>query len=79
MSVISLRLPDSLHKQLREAAKKEGVSINQIAASALSEKLAAWATRDYLKERAARGSREKFDAVLAKVPSTPPDPRDTTV
>jgi predicted transcriptional regulator len=79
MSVISLRLPESLHKQLREVAKKEGVSINQIAASALSEKLAAWATSDYLKERAARGSREKFEAVLAKVPSEPPDPRDTAV
>ncbi len=79
MSVISLRLPESLHKQLREVAKKEGVSINQIAASALSEKMAAWATSDYLKERAMRGSRARFEAVLAKVPNTPPDPRDTEI
>ncbi len=41
MGVISIRLPESLHKQLREVAKKEGISINQIAASALSEKLSA--------------------------------------
>lgn len=79
MGVISLRLPEFLHKQLREIAKKEGVSINQIAASALSEKLAAWATNDYLKERAARGSRAKFDAVLARVPNIPPDPGDEAV
>ena len=43
MSRISLRLPDSLHKQLRALAQKEGISINQLAASALSEKMAALA------------------------------------
>lgn len=77
MSVISVQLPDSLHKQLREAAQKEGISIDQITASAVSEKLAAWATLDYLKARAARGSREKFNEVLAKVPNAPTDPQDT--
>ncbi len=79
MSVISVRLPESLHKQLREAAQREGISIDQITASAVSEKLAAWATADYLKERAARGSRDKFNAVLAKVPNTPVDLQDTEV
>jgi hypothetical protein len=29
MSTISLRLPESLHKQARELAEKEGISINQ--------------------------------------------------
>ena len=77
MSVISVRMPESLHKQLREAAQRESVSIDQITASAVSEKLAAWATADYLKTRAARGSRDKFNAVLAKVPNTPVDPQDT--
>jgi hypothetical protein len=79
MSTISLRLPDSLHKQLRAFAQKEGISINQLAASALSEKIAALATSDYLKTRAERGSREKFEAALAQVPSDPPDPLDTQV
>ena len=76
MSTISIRLPESLHKQLREFSRTEGVSINQLAASALSEKMAALATQDYLKERAARASREKFEAVLAKVPNAPPEPQD---
>ncbi len=79
MSVISVRLPEALHKQLREAAQREGISIDQITASAVSEKLAAWATSDYLKTRAARGSRDKFNAVLAKVPNVPIDPQDTEV
>lgn len=79
MSRVSIRLPASLHKHLREFAQKEGISINQLAASALSEKMAALAAGDYLEVRAERGSRERFEAALAQVPSDPPDPRDTLV
>ena len=39
MSTISLRLPESLHKQVRELAKKEGISINQFLATAVAEKM----------------------------------------
>ena len=77
MSKISIRIPDSLHKHLREFSQKEGVSINQLAASTLSEKMAALATSNYLQARAARGSREKFEVALAKVPSNPLAPEDT--
>ena len=74
MSTLSLRLPASLHRNLRELAEREGVSINQIISSAVGEKLAALQTLDYLRERAKRGSRKAFDAVLAKVPDVePPD------
>ena len=76
MSTLSLRLPDSLHNQVRLLAKKEGVSINQLLASAAAEKVAALLTEEYLEERARRASREKFRAVLAKVPEDPPQPED---
>jgi hypothetical protein len=33
-------------------------------------------TVEYLRERAKRGSLEKFEAVLAKVPDVEPEPRD---
>lgn len=36
MSTISLRLPDSLHKQVRKLAEKESVSINQLTTLALT-------------------------------------------
>jgi len=68
MSAISLRLPASLHRQVRELAKKEGVSMNQFISTALAEKLSALMTAEYLKARGRRGSRAKFDRVLAKVP-----------
>ena len=76
MSTLSLRLPDSLHKQIRALAKKEGVSINQFLATAASEKVAALMTEEYLERRAKRGSREKFDKVLAKVPDVEPSTED---
>jgi hypothetical protein len=72
MSTLSLRLPESLHKQLRELAQSEGISINQLAASALGEKMAALMTQDYLEQRAQRGSRDKFEKVLAKVKDDEP-------
>ena len=76
MSTLSLRLPSSLHRGVKELAKREGVSINQIIATAVAEKLSALMTEDYLEERAARGSRERFEAVLRKVPDVEPDERD---
>jgi hypothetical protein len=72
MSTLSLRLPSSLHRQLRELAKREGVSINQIVNAAVGEKVASLMTLDYLRVRAARGSRAEFEAVLAKVADVPP-------
>lgn len=76
MSTISLRLPDSLHKKVRELAERESVSINQFITVALAEKLSALMTEEYLDERARRGSAKKFRRALAKVPKTAPAPDD---
>jgi hypothetical protein len=76
MSTISLRLPESLHKQARELAAQEGISINQLIATSLAEKMSALMTGEYLAERAARGSRRKFERVLKKVRDRPPVPGD---
>lgn len=72
MSAMSIRLPDSLHRNARAYAQREGVSVNQLVATALAEKLAALGAEDYLRSRAARGSREKFDQALALVPDSQP-------
>ena len=48
MSTLSLRLPASLHRDLRGLADREGVSINQIISAAVGEKVAALRTLDYL-------------------------------
>ena len=76
MSTLSLRLPESLHRQLAALAKSEGISINQLIASAAAEKLAALTTEQYLRARASRSSRAKFKGALATVPKAPPLPGD---
>ncbi len=76
MSTISLRLPDSLHKQVRKLAERESVSINQLITLALAEKLSALMTEEYLEERAKRGSRKKFERAMAKVPKVLPEGYD---
>jgi len=79
MSSITVRLPDSLHRKVREVAKEDGVSINQFISSAVGEKLSSVLTLDYLERRAKRGSREAFDRILAKVPDRDPLEHDRIV
>ncbi len=76
MSTLSLRLPESLHKQVRVLAAREGISINQFVATAVAEKMAALLTEEYLEGRAKRGSREGFERAMAKVKNRAPDPHD---
>jgi uncharacterized protein (DUF1778 family) len=76
MSTISLRLPDSLHEQIRKLASADGISINQFISTAAAEKLAALMTVDYLEQRAKRGTREKFEAALERLPDVEPAEED---
>lgn len=77
MSAIeNITIPESLLKQVRELAEKEGVTLEQFISSAMAEKAAAWMTVEYLEQRARNGSREGFLQALSKVPATEPDERD---
>lgn len=67
MSALNLRLPDSLHEQVRQLAAADNTSMNQFIALAVSEKVAALRTVAYLQERGQRGDREKFVRVLDKI------------
>ena len=76
MSALSLRLPESLHRKVRELAEREAVSINQFIATAVAEKMSALLTLDYLEQRAKRGSRAHFRSILRRVPEVPALPGD---
>lgn len=76
MSTISLRLPDSLHKTVRELVEKEHISINQFITLALAEKVVALMTEEYLGERAKRGDKDKFERAMAKVADIEPEEQD---
>ena len=66
MGALSLRLPESIHRHIREIAKSEGVSINQFISTAISEKISAIMTEEYLQKRADRANIEDMKAVLKK-------------
>ena len=76
MSTLSIRLPESLHIQVKELAKKEGISMNQFIALAVAEKMSALLTASYLEERAKAGDRKAYENVLKKVRATPPSRAD---
>ena len=76
MSALSLRLPKSLHEQLREVAQEEGISVNQFVMLAVAEKVASISALEYLEKRAKRGSRENFLEILSKVPAVEPEEFD---
>lgn len=72
MSAITVRLPDSLHRKIKEVARQDGISINQFISSAVGEKLSAVLTVDYLRERAAKANEEDFRKILDKVADVEP-------
>ena len=76
MSTVTVQMSDSLARQLREYADKEGLTVDQLLSSAAAEKLSALMTLDHLRERALRAKREDFVAFLDASPDVPPLPGD---
>ena len=79
MSTLTVQMPESLARQLRECAASEGVTVDQLLSSAAAEKLSALMTVEHLRQRAQNAKREDFVAFLAASPDVPPmegDERD---
>jgi hypothetical protein len=76
MSIVQVQIPDSLHKSLSDLAGRDGISIDQFISTAIAEKLSALMTENYLNDRAKRGDRAKYEAILAKVPDVEPEASD---
>ena len=76
MSTLNVNIPESLHRRAQSLAEDDGVPLDQFIATALAEKVAILDADTYIRERAARGNREKFDRVLSKVPDVEPEEHD---
>ncbi|MCZ8225301.1 MAG: toxin-antitoxin system HicB family antitoxin [Microcystis sp. LE19-84.1B] len=61
---------------VQSIAARDGISIDQFISTAIAEKLSALMTENYLIERAKRGSREKYQTILTKVPDVEPEAYD---
>jgi hypothetical protein len=70
---INVSIPEELYKKAARIAKTCRISVDEVFASAFVEQLAAW---ERLQQRAARGDRDKFRAVLDKVADTEPEDYD---
>ena len=76
MSALNLRLPDSIHRHIKEIAASDGVSINTFITTAVSEKISALKTEDYLRERGKRAKKGDLGKILNRVPKRKPMPGD---
>jgi len=76
MTTLNAKIPDFLYRQIEALAQRENLPFDQLVSTALAAQVSAWITKDYLDERAKRGSWEKFQRVLEKVPDVEPEERD---
>lgn len=66
---VTINVADDLYQRAAEIAAQENVPVEELFTSAFEERLREF---ERLKQRASRGSREKFLAVLDKVPAVEP-------
>ena len=76
MSALSIRLPESLHKKVKEIAHRDKVSINQMITLAVAEKLSALETEDYLGKLSKKGNKQLYLKALKRVSNRKPDKGD---
>lgn len=76
MSNFVVELPPELQAEVARRASNNPGGESAWVADAVREKLAACDQLEYLEARGARGSREAYDRVLAKVQAVEPVPGD---
>ena len=69
-------MPDAIYKQAVAMAERERVPVGRLLLLALAQALGAWQTESVIAERAKRGNRDRFLAVLSKAPDKAPAPGD---
>lgn len=70
MSRLTLRLPDSLHRQLEELASNEAVSLNQYIVYALTRQITMAYTVQSIPEKAVADQRAAYTALLQSLGDT---------
>ena len=70
---LTINVSEELSRRAAEIAAQESVSVEELIAAAFEERLVEF---ERLKERAARGSYDKFRRVMSKVPPVEPPEYD---
>lgn len=79
MTALTVRLPNSVLQKIKELALRDGISVNQFIARAVSEKMASVITQDFLKLEAINVERSDFEEYLSLVPDVPAQMGDASV
>ena len=72
MSIIEVPLSDDIFLKIQEFSKKESISIDDFASSAIEEKLAFFSEEEYFRNRFGNKTKEDFLRALANVPDVEP-------
>ena len=75
-AVFQLRLPHSIKAAVVRLAKQDGVSMNQMIATAVAEKVAVLEAATFFEERAKRADFAAFDRIMNREGGEPPRPGD---
>jgi predicted DNA-binding ribbon-helix-helix protein len=76
MGRLQLRLPDSIHNKIRNIAKRERVSINQLLVNSISNEIIRYETLRFFQERSQGFSEDDFWEALKEIPAAEPGERD---
>ena len=71
-SSYALRLPDDLMRAAKDAAKRNGTSLNQFFLAAIAEKVGADRTEALFRSYVGRADMAAFRGIMARVPDAPP-------
>ncbi len=70
---VSVNIPEELYRRATEVAAAENIPVDDLFASAFEERLLEF---ERLKDKASRGSYQRFMRVMSKVPAVEPPEQD---
>lgn len=76
MSSYSINIPEDLARKAEEAARHNGVSLNEFLLSAIAHRVGAYETELFFRRLAERADPEAMRRILDRVPHGPPVPGD---
>ena len=76
MSTLSISIPESIRQRVESMAQADGVSIDALIATILSQRVAVADADSYVRRRASRGSAQQLLEILSLTPQVEPESHD---
>lgn len=76
MSAVTVNIPDSLWDRIERMADEDGVSVDSLILTILSQRIAVADAESYVKMRGRRGSADSLKRILEAAPDVEPSSED---